>query len=229
MIVAAVTGCAPSNDGPLLARWIPRREHFHKITTRSMALHTKTSDRAATEFHKTLSALNVTQHRAGQWFGVNSRSIRRWEHGDRRVPRGVAIVIHLLSAGVITAVQVEEAAAGPVPPAQTNGGGKRELPALPEPTPAPAVIDRDRTLAEKVLALTGCRWPHNDPRRPDFFFCDAAITEPPYCARHTRLAHTAQPLPKAHPGFRPSASLAGSLAPAGAHECPSRSLKVCRS
>jgi GcrA cell cycle regulator len=141
-------------------------------------------------------------------------------------------VIRLLAAGAVTAAQVEKAAAIPAP-AQTNGGtAKGEPPAPPvEPPPAPALADPGSTTVAALLALceASCRWPIGDPRDRNFRFCSAAATVGPYCARHHTAACLAQPLPKARPGFRPSTTLAGSLTPVGAHECPSRSLRVYRS
>jgi hypothetical protein len=95
-------------------------------------------------------------------FGVRPRSVRRWQHGDRRVPRGVGIVLRLLAAGVITVDQVEQAAI-PIP-VRTNGSAKSEPPAplLVEPAPAQAALaraeaatttDSGLTTAEKVIAL----------------------------------------------------------------------------
>ena len=48
-----------------------------------------------TEFHATLDALGIAQHRAAKLFGVGPRSMRRWQDGDRRVPCGVGIVLRL--------------------------------------------------------------------------------------------------------------------------------------
>jgi hypothetical protein len=95
------------------------------------------------------------------------------------------------AAAALTPVKINSDAGPGAPP-----------PRLVAPAPEPAVIDRDQTLAEKVLALTGCRWPHNDPRHPDFFFCDAAVTEPPYCPYHRRAAFMTRSPPETRPGFR---------------------------
>src|SRR5262249_29161639 len=97
---------------------------------------------AATEFRETLGALGIAQHRIAQLFGVGPRSVRRWQHGDRRVPCGVGIVLRLLATKTITIAQVEQAAV-PVP-ARTNGSVKPEPPAplLVEPAPAPATLVR---------------------------------------------------------------------------------------
>ena len=52
---------------------------------------------ATYEFHTTLGALGIA--RVAQLFGVGPRSVRRWRDGDRRVPRGVDILVHLLATG----------------------------------------------------------------------------------------------------------------------------------
>jgi hypothetical protein len=83
---------------------------------------------ATTEFHATLSALGLAQDRVAKVFGVGPRSVRRWQHGDRRVPCGVRIVLRLLAAGAVTLAQVEQAAA-PIP-VRTNGSAEPESPAL---------------------------------------------------------------------------------------------------
>jgi hypothetical protein len=177
------------------ARRIPRRGHLYKIS--DMALST-----AATEFARTLGVLGVTQHRAGQWFSVNARSIRRWRSGDRRVPAGVVIVCRLLAAKVVTAAQVEAVAAVPVP-ARTNGEPPAPLRAAPAPEEQPALAPRRArtaaradlglTTAEKVVALAAdtCRWPCGDPQHPDFHFCSAPTAKPPYCPRHRAVAFLA--------------------------------------
>ena len=46
---------------------------------------------AKTEFGAAIAALGIAQHRVAQLFGVGSRSVRRWQDGDRRVPCGVGI------------------------------------------------------------------------------------------------------------------------------------------
>src|SRR5262245_53786096 len=96
-----------------------------------MALRAKTGDPTTTEFHKTLDTLGLTQCRVARLFNVTPRHVRRWQHGDRRIPNGVAIVVHLLTAKLVTIDQVE--AAVPVA-ARANGDAK------PEP-PVPLLID----------------------------------------------------------------------------------------
>src|SRR5262249_34483870 len=97
-----------------------------------MALRAKTRDPTTTEFHKTLDTLGLTQCRVARLFNVTPRNVRRWQHGDRRVPYGVGIVLRLLAARMVTVAQIEQVAV-PVP-AQTNSDAK------PEP-PVPLLID----------------------------------------------------------------------------------------
>jgi len=153
---------------------------------------------AATEFR----ALNITQHRLAQLFAVNPRTVRHWRYGDRRLPRGVAIVLRLLAAGVITISQVEQAAAVPAP-AQTNGSAKPKppTPRLVTPAPeqsalAPTFTDPSLTTAEKICALTPgvCRWPCGDPKHPDFHFCGGPAAKGPYCEEHRIAAHMTPPV-----------------------------------
>jgi len=151
---------------------------------------------AASELCETLSALGLAQHRVAQLFGVGPRTVRRWQHGDRRVPRGVGIVLRLLAAGAVTVAQVEQAAV--LVPARTNGSAKSEPPAplLVEPATlvcaeAATFADSDLTTAEKVIALApeACRWPCGDPGHPDFHFCGDPVAKRPYCERHRALAY----------------------------------------
>lgn len=159
---------------------------------------------AADEFRETRDALGLTQHRVAQLFGVGPRSIRRWQRGDRRIPRGVGIVLRLLAAGVVTISQIEQAAV-PIP-ARTNGGPKPEslapLPVAPAPeqptlarAEATTLAAPGLTTAEKVLALTpeACRWPCGDPGCPDFHFCGSPVAKRPYCEHHRAMAYMAAP------------------------------------
>jgi hypothetical protein len=175
-----------------------------------MALHAA-SDLSVAEFRATLSALGLTQCRVARWFGVGPRSVRRWEHGDRRVPCGVRIVFRLLAAGAVTIAQVEQAA---VPsPIWTDEGAEEEPPAPPRAVPVPKQSASARagvkiatlagpglTTAEKLCALTPetCHWPLGDPRDRDFRFCGAPAIEPPYCAHHRALAYLAPRPGRAH-------------------------------
>src|SRR6516225_4278822 len=149
---------------------------------------------AATEFR----ALNITQRRLAQLFAVNPRTVRHWRYGDRRLPRGVAIVLRLLATGVVTVEQVEAAA---LVSTRTNGGAKGEPPALLRVGPAPerfavapTLADPSLTTAEKIIALApnACRWPYNDPRHPNFYFCSRPTAAPPYCNEHRIAAHMTQ-------------------------------------
>jgi GcrA cell cycle regulator len=137
--------------------------------------------------------LGLAQCRVAQLFGVGPRSVRRWQHGDRRVPRGVGIVLRLLATGAVTIAEVEEAAVSA--PARTNGRAELEppVPLLVEPAPeqTAALANPDLTTAEKVCALApeACRWPDGDPKRPDFHFCGNPVAERPYCERHRAMAY----------------------------------------
>jgi len=156
----------------------------------------------ADEFRATLGALGIAQRRVAQLFSVGPRSVRRWQHGDRRVPCGVGILLRLLAAGAVTVAQVEQAAV-PVP-ARTNSGAKPEPPAplLVEPALDQSALARARaaaradpglTTAEKVIALAlgACRWPGGDPRHSDFYFCGDPVAEKSYCKHHHALAYMA--------------------------------------
>jgi hypothetical protein len=160
---------------------------------------------AATEFRAALGALNITQRRLAQLFTVNPRTVRHWGYGDRRLPRGVAIVLRLLTTGVVTVEQVEAAAlvsTKPEPPAPLLVGPAPERSAL-----APTLADPSLTTAEKIVALApnACRWPYNDPRHPNFYFCSRPTAAPPYCNEH-RIAARMTPRPQQAPigGQKPS-------------------------
>jgi transcriptional regulator with XRE-family HTH domain len=156
---------------------------------------------AATEFRATLDALNIAQHRVAKLFGVGPRSVRRWVHGDRSVPRGVDILVRLLRAGVVTVDQVEQAAA----PVRASDSAKPRPPTPrlvePEPEPEQSAVARAEAAAfvglspaaAAVVALDAksCRWPEGDPGRSGFRFCNDPVTAPPYCARHRAQAYLA--------------------------------------
>jgi DNA-binding transcriptional regulator YdaS (Cro superfamily) len=152
---------------------------------------------ATTELRATLASLGIAQPRLAQLFGVDPRSVRRWQDGDRRVPCGVGIVLCLLATGTVTVAQVEQAAV-PIP-AQTNGSAKPTPPAplLVEPAPEPSALacakvaasaGPDLTTAQKVCALTPevCRWPCGDPGHPDFHFCGSLVARRPH---HRAMAY----------------------------------------
>src|SRR5262245_50689992 len=192
-----------------LARLIPRQGHLN-LRLSSMALHTEARDLATLEFHSmfglrrrraratattefgaALDALGLQQRRVARWFGVSPRSVRRWQSGDRNLPCGVDVVFRLLVTGVITPTQVEQAVT------RTNGSGTPEPPAPRSVEPAPETpVDPGPTIttttAEKVYALAPetCRWPHGDPRHPDFHFCGRPAAGP-YCEQHHTLAYMA--------------------------------------
>jgi hypothetical protein len=154
---------------------------------------------AATEFRATLDALDIAQHRVAKLFGVGPRSVRRWVHGDRSVPRGVDVLVRLLRAGVVTIAQVEQAAV----PARASGSVKPKPPAPrrvePEPkqsagTRAEAAVFADLSpAAAAVVALVPgtCRWPEGDPECSGFRFCNDPVAAPPYCERHRKRAYLA--------------------------------------
>jgi len=140
---------------------------------------------AATEFRAALAALGIPQTRVAELFNVNPRHIRRWRSGDRRLPHAVGLVVNLLTTGVVTIEQAE--AAVPVL-TRTNGAAKPKPSAAPE---QPTLADPSLSTAEKVLALApnACRWPYNDPRHPNFYFCSRPTAAPPYCNEHRSAAH----------------------------------------
>jgi hypothetical protein len=151
---------------------------------------------AANEFRAALDALSITQHRVAQLFRVAPRTVRHWQHGDRRVPHGVVILCRLLIAETITVTQIEQASVRI--PARTNGRAKAALraPLRDEPAPEQSALTRAEaaafgTTGDKVLALTAdaCRWPCGDPGGPDFHFCGAPVTAQPYCERHRGMAY----------------------------------------
>jgi GcrA cell cycle regulator len=179
-----------------------------------MAMHAEASDPsvATTEFRETLGALGIAQHRVAKLFGVGSRSVRRWQYGDRRVPRGVDIVLRLLAAGTVTVAQVEQAAV-PIP-VRTNGSAKPGPPAphLVAPAPEQSALARAKaatltdpgTTVEKVCALTPeifC-WPCGDPGHPDFHFCGSPVAKRPYCETHRAIAYAPARLPGDAPAVR---------------------------
>jgi len=153
-----------------------------------------------TEFRAALATLGLAQTRIAEMFAVSPRSVRRWRRGDRRVPRAVGIVCNLLTTGVVTIEQVEAAVPAP---ARTNDAAKPKPPAprpvkpAPEQSAlAPTLTDPSLTTAEKIVALApnACRWPYNDPRHPNFYFCSRPTAAPPYCNEHRITAHMKAPV-----------------------------------
>ena len=166
-----------------------------------MALHTEASGNlVATEFRAAIVALGIAQTRVAELFDVGPRSVRRWQRGDRRVPRGVGIVLRLLAAGTVTIDQIEQVAV----PVSAGRTAKRSL-RLAVKTPALAAVaatlaDSGLTTAEKVFALAGaCRWPHGDPQRSDFYFLrrssdrDALLHAPPQRGLHDVIVVSSAP------------------------------------
>jgi GcrA cell cycle regulator len=185
---------------------------------------------AVTEFDAALTTLGIKQRSAAQWFRTSERNIRRWKSGARKTPPGVMVIVRLMMAGKIGPADVE-LAAGPAP-ARTNGRAKEEPPAPLRVAPAPEeqfasagcprqplLVDPGpiTTVVEQVLALTAtcCRWPHGDPQHPDFHFCSAPTSEPPYCPRH-RTAAFLKPRPgrghDAHVGSATKRSMKSGIA-----------------
>jgi hypothetical protein len=104
--------------------------------------------------------------------------------------------------GVVTVAQVEAAVPAPAP--------KPPTPRPIEPAPAPVLADPSLSTAEKIVTLApnACRWPYNDPRQPNFYFCSRPTTAPPYCNEHRIAAHMT-PRPQQAPiGGRKPSSLA---------------------
>jgi hypothetical protein len=139
----------------------------------------------ATEFRAALDGLNLKQRHLARLFGVGPREIRRWKSGARRLPRGVGLVVQLLSAGAVTVAQIEEAAA------RTNGS------ADPKPPEQPAPVEL--TVAQKLLRLKSgaCKWPSGDPSGDPAGFAFAcrspALIGKPYCEHHYAIATLSRP------------------------------------
>jgi hypothetical protein len=175
---------------------------------------------ATTEFGTALDTLGLPQNRVAKLFGVSCRHIRRWQHGDRTVPRAVRLVINLLVAGAISIDQVEQAAAVSAP-ARTNGHAEPEPPARlrdePEPKPPAPLCIEPAPAPVPVCELTSavCHWPVGDPRQSNFRFCSAPVVTPPYCQAHRARAYLRRPLllearPAVTYGFRPGRRLLSS-------------------
>jgi hypothetical protein len=181
---------------------------------------------AADELRAMLNTLGLTQHRIARLFGITPRSFRRWVHGERRIPRGIIILVRLLSAGVVTVAQIEATV-----PARANGSAKPRppTPRLVEPEPEQSALARAEVAtfadlspaAAVVVALVpgACRWPEGDPGRPGFRFCNDPVAAPPYCARHRARAYLAPQTGSGH-GVRVG-FVAHGRQPAPAHGRPS--------
>ena len=62
----------------------------------------------ADEYRDALRRLDLTQVRAALLFGVNERTSRSWACDQNDVPSGIAILLKLLCAGIITIADIEE-------------------------------------------------------------------------------------------------------------------------
>jgi transcriptional regulator with XRE-family HTH domain len=135
-----------------------------------------------TEIRTALTALGIEQQRVAQLFGVDPRSVRRWQRGERRPPLGIGVILRLLAVGALTAEQIAAAAT-------PNGNGRAAAP-IPA-TNGASVPAASATTAEQIWKLTSisCRWPIGDPSHGDFRFCGCQTTEPPYCTEHRAAAY----------------------------------------
>jgi hypothetical protein len=174
-----------------------------------------------------ISELGITQRRAAKIFAVSERHFRRWRSGDRQIPTGVAILLRLVAMRRVSLADVERAAGLVI-----NGSASLKPPAsfVMEPVPAQAALTRieaaalanaNSTTAEKVIALApeACRWPHGDPRCPDFRFCGNPATQGSYCEQHSaaaRLAYKTESPARFKGTNHATAPVALSVPPAGA-------------
>jgi hypothetical protein len=133
---------------------------------------------------------------SGKFKPVALGQIRTAGNSDRPLRRGVAIVLRLLTAGVITIGQVEAAAlvSGGAPGESDDGGAQLE--------PGQAAT----SVAEKLFALAPrtCRWPCGELGDPEsFHFCGRPAARAPYCDFHHARAHLPRIVrpraPKPHP------------------------------
>jgi hypothetical protein len=158
-----------------------------------MVMHAETSDLSTVEPCELLGALDLPQHRAAaRWFNVSSRAVRRWRQGSRRTPRGAAILLRLLVTQVLTADQIEQAAASI--PARTNGRAPPEPPAPVAPAPKQSTLAHASAAALAICALepATCHWPLGDPQHANFCFCGRPADKGrPYCERHYVEAYVA--------------------------------------
>src|SRR5262249_42992829 len=169
--------------------------------------HMQVSNLAAAEFCTTLDALGVSQRRAAKLFNVTPRHVRRWQHGDRRVPHAVGIVCNILTTGMLTIEQIE--AVAPVLPG-TNGGADRVPPAEPasdQSASARAEVAAFADLSPAAAAIAAldvkcCHFPIGDPQHVGFRFCSCPATVgSPYCKRHRKQAYLPPRTAGARVGF----------------------------
>ena len=132
------------------------------------------------------SRLGITRNAViGLWFRARKRGEITEKAPDRKKPVAVAPAISPAMVAPVVA-----------PPATVAE------PVVVRRTHAPALLPVLTGLggaADAVAGLTGalrCRFPHGDPRQPDFAFCGAPIEEPPsgdkrpsYCARCSAIAY----------------------------------------
>ena len=61
--------------------------------------------------------------------------------------------------------------------------------AVPQPRP-PAQPESPRMITLMQLTRSSCRWPFNDPKKPDFRYCGLSQHgDSPYCEAHQALAY----------------------------------------
>ena len=74
----------------------------------------------------------------------------------------------------------------------------RAAPAMPLPNLPPRIVPAVKRTTESMKSAVPplktterqCRWPHGDPRSPDFKFCGCnAVEGLPYCLDHARVAY----------------------------------------
>ena len=167
--------------------------------------------------HETLGSLGIEQHRFAAWFNVAPRSARRWLHGSRRLPLGVAALLQLAVDGRVSVDDIEAAVAA----TQTNGGAQPdpemvaplaastgpngtiedcapEVPSGPEPVAEPEQVDPAPEAGVGFLQLNGsrCRWPMwahagKTPAtdRQRYCGCPTASAGQPYCRAHAEIAY----------------------------------------
>jgi hypothetical protein len=61
------------------------------------------------ELREVLGTLGIAQHRCAALFGRAPRTVRHWAFGDRSIPHEAGLLLRLMHAGKITAIDVEEA------------------------------------------------------------------------------------------------------------------------
>lgn len=57
-----------------------------------------------------LAKLGLSPKQAGRLFRHDERTVFRWKSGERGVPQGIAILLHLLLDGTVTIADVAAAA-----------------------------------------------------------------------------------------------------------------------